>query len=256
MTLELSSDLINLLVMATVMGGLTAAQVRSQGIVGFLKSRDASGWFLDLANLTVQGTLIPLLQGILVSKGLEALLPELHGSLAIGPAGAFLLCMVGVDYAYYWNHRLLHKRWLWALHQTHHSAPHMDAWMSSRNTIWTSLLIVYLWLNGVLIHITGERDAVLLAVTITGCLDLWRHSGMKLHHALERLLSCVLVTPTQHAWHHSSHVVDINFGANFNLWDRLHGTYLPKTGLPARIGVPAPGSLLRQLIHPWPRKSP
>jgi len=256
MSFELGPDLGNFLLMALVMGGLTAAQVQVQGIKGFFRSRDASGWFLDLATLTVQGTLIPLLQGILVSKGLAVGLPELQGLITTGPIGAFLLCMVGVDYAYYWNHRLLHTRPLWPLHQTHHSAPRMDVWMSSRNTLWTSFVIVYLWLNGILIHITGEREAVLLAVTLTGCLDLWRHSGMRLPATLERLLSRALITPMQHAWHHSSHEVDINFGANLNLWDKLHGTYLPKTQIPAEIGVPAPGSLIEQLIWPWPRKTP
>jgi len=40
-----------------------------------------------------------------------------------------------------------------------------------------------------------------------------------------------VITPHEHAWHHSSARTDVNFGANLSLWDRVHGAYAAHAAL-------------------------
>ena len=231
---------------------LTGTAIAKQGLERWLATRSRSDWAVDALGLTIQGTLIPLLQMALAAGVLKQLFPQFEGALQVPAWGAFLFCFVGVDYAYYWNHRLLHTERLWPLHQVHHSAQTMDAWVSSRNTLWTSFIIVYLWLNGALIYFTGQESAILWAAGLTSALDLWRHSGAQLSKRAEHTLSQVLITPHDHSWHHSTDVYDINFGANFSLWDRLHGTYQKFPSAPEKVGIPRPPSTFKTLFWPYP----
>lgn len=206
-----------------------------------LGARTAAEWTLDLAGLLVQGTLVPLLATGLAWAAWSRLLPA--GVLPVGWLGAFLLNVVAVDYLYYWNHRLLHR--LWPVHAVHHSAPAMDVLVTSRNTLWASLLIVYVWVNGLLLHLVDEPAGYAAGVTLTAALDLWRHSPAQLDVP-------GLVQPRDHAWHHSADRHDVNFGANWTWWDRLHGTFFRPGPAPERLGAPVPLPLWRQLWWPWP----
>lgn len=217
-------------------------------------SRDASAWLLDTAGLWVQGILIPLLQMTLVYSLFSLLLPQAKGSLDLHPIAAFLLNFVVVDYLYYWNHRLLHGKIFWQTHAVHHTAEHLDLFITSRNTLWTSLLIVYVWVNGFFIFLLREPQAYILAVSLTASLDLWRHTtfGFRQRSAFYGLLAALLITPHEHAWHHSSTKSGRNFGANLSLWDKLHGTYYSPAASPEQLGIPTSLTLPRKLLFPFP----
>src|SRR5437764_15476089 len=96
--------------------------------------RDASTWLLDAAGLLIQGVAIPVLQISVVYECFAFLLPQAKGTLDLHPAGAFLINFVFVDYLYYWNHRLLHTAGLWRIHAVHHTAEHLDLFITSRNS--------------------------------------------------------------------------------------------------------------------------
>jgi sterol desaturase/sphingolipid hydroxylase (fatty acid hydroxylase superfamily) len=217
-------------------------------------SRDASTWLLDTAGLLVQGILIPLLQTTLVYSLFSFLLPQAKGSLDLHPITAFLLNFVVVDYLYYWNHRLLHGKTFWQMHAVHHTAEHLDLFITSRNTLWTSLLIVYVWVNGFFIFLLREPQAYILAVSLTASLDLWRHTafGLKQKSAFYRLLASLLITPHEHAWHHSNTKSGHNFGANLSLWDKVHRTYYSPAASPEQLGIPTSLTLPRKLLFPFP----
>lgn len=222
-------------------------------------------WALDLAGLAVQGWLVPFLQIALVVAGLRWLAPGAEGAVQVTGWFGFLLAFVAVDYLYYWNHRLLHGRRLWAIHRVHHTVSSMDVLGTARNTLWTSFAIVYLWAHGAMLFLLGSAGAAgyLAGVTLTVALDLWRHSAVGPRPASP--VSLLLITPADHAWHHAAaaepgHPAGIpldqmtvgNFGANLSLWDRLHGTYLVRDTMPPAIGV-SPGRLplWRQLLWPF-----
>ena len=222
---------------------LTGLYVWRHGLRNWLAERRVDEWFIDCLNLLFQGAVIPLLQAWVVATLLREVWPEFAGSLDCEPWVAFLLCFIVVDYGYYWNHRLLHAPALWPLHHTHHSSPRMDVWVTSRNTLWTSLFILYLWVNGLLIYLTGHLEMVVWAATLTAALDLWRHSGLQPGGSLSKMLGVVLITPNDHAWHHARFKYNINYGANFSVWDRLHGTLYRDGKAPEVIGVDPPGNV-------------
>lgn len=215
------------------------------------RRRKTDDWVLDLSGLFIQGTLIPWLQVAVVIGVLALTVPQLAGSLTMHPVLAFLFCFVLVDYGYYWNHRLFHHKRFWAVHKVHHSAPQMDVFVTSRNTLWTSFFIVYLWANGVMLFLLNDPTYYVIAITLTAILDLWRHSNINPSGALARLLGSVLVLPRDHAWHHSQDIYDVNFGANLNIWDRIHGTWYQKSDEPKQIGLVLDMGLMAKLWWPF-----
>jgi sterol desaturase/sphingolipid hydroxylase (fatty acid hydroxylase superfamily) len=208
-------------------------------------SRTGAEWLADASGLVIQGIGVPFAQTALIYAGLMKLSPSLHGCISLSPLAAFLLNFAGVDYLYYWNHRMLHGK-LWPWHALHHSATDMDVWITSRNTLWTPLLIVYIWINGVMVFLLKDPSAYLLAAAATAALDLWRHSGA--WPSSWRLP--VLMTPREHSWHHSSERFNKNFGANFRLWDKMHGTHYDPQVRPERLGLEVPGGILRAVVLP------
>ena len=222
-------------------------------------------WFMDGIGLLVQGTVIPLLQIGLVATMLNALVPAWQGTWHLAPVAAFLLAFVGVDYLFYWNHRMLHTELLWKTHMVHHSVTHMDVMATSRNTVWTSLLIVYLWAHGTFLFLLAEPGAYAVGVAMTAALDMWRHSatGPRPGGRTHRVLGLVFILPGDHAWHHARGGRG-NYGANLSVWDRLHGTYVRvKTNAPragrsgghaavAQASVAASMTLLGTLMLVYP----
>jgi sterol desaturase/sphingolipid hydroxylase (fatty acid hydroxylase superfamily) len=218
-----------------------------------VRLREPADWALDGAGLVIQGVVVPALQSALIFGLLSGIAPKARGILSLSTVSGFLLNFVLVDYLYYWNHRWLHGRSLWPAHAVHHTPELMDVFITSRNTLWTPLLIVYLWVNGLFIFLLRDPGAFILAASLTAGLDLWRHSSFSPRpgSALHRALGRVLITPHEHAWHHSRDRVDCNFGANLSLWDRLHGTYHSPAVRAEALGVPSTLSLKRKLLFPF-----
>lgn len=221
---------------------------------GEFKQKKRTDWILDTAGLWVQGLLIPLLQLTLLQTLYQQLIPAWQHSVQLHPILAFVLSFVAVDYLYYWNHRFLHSRWGWFAHQVHHTVSTMDVLGTSRNTLWSSFLIVYLWVHGLAIYLLADPTVYILGVSLTAALDLWRHSRFSPRSGsqLYRWLAGWLMLPQDHGWHHqSSASVDAcNYGANLKLWDRLHGTLHSSAQWPASLGQPSHLSLWRQLLYP------
>ncbi len=232
--------------------GLVAFTITDPARRAQLRARASREWSLDLIGLVVQGVLVPILLLVPLHALYARALPSLAGSLRLPGWQAFLAAFVLVDYAYYWNHRFLHTMRLWPLHRVHHSAEHMDVFVTSRNTLWTSLLIVYLWAGSIMTFLLAEPAPYLLGAALTAVLDLARHAPIDLSRwpRLERLLGQVLILPRDHALHHADLSEHGNYGANLAVWDKLHGTYLEPRQVPARLGIANPLGLARSLL--WP----
>lgn len=216
-----------------------------------LKDRGAGNWLIDGAGLFFQGAAVPLLETGLLYWALGKVWPAGRGALAVPGWAAFALNFVLVDYLYYWNHRFLHGG-LWPWHAVHHTAERLDVLVTSRNTLLSPLLIVYVWINSVFLFVLAEPGPFLLAAALTAALDLWRHSEAWPEAPGSALgaLSRVLVTPLDHAWHHSAERMDSNFGANLKLWDRIHGTLHEPGEYPERLGIELPWTFARKLLVP------
>lgn len=216
-----------------------------------LWGRAAWEWVVDLAGLGVQGLLIPILQVVGVVAALSWLWPAAQGCVSMNPWVAGGLAFVGVDLLYYWNHRLLHTRVLWPVHRVHHSAGRMDVLVTSRNTLWSSAFVVYVWVHGAALFFLIDPMGWIWGATLTACLDLWRHSGFQPTGGISRIFGAVLVLPNDHAMHHSTGESGFNFGANLNCWDRLFGTWKTALHRPENLGIPTGLSLSRSLFWPF-----
>ena len=227
--------------------GLTAWYSGSE-----LRQKPFGDWILDSVGLWVQGLLIPLLQLTLLQKLYQQLFPEWHHSLLLHPALAFALSFVAVDYLYYWNHRFLHSPWGWWVHQVHHTVTAMDVLGTSRNTLWSSFLIVYLWVHGLFIYLLADPTVYVLGGSLTAALDLWRHSRFSpsTDSGFYAWLSPWLILPQDHGWHHHQGVNGVNYGANLKLWDRLHGTWYSSEQWPSQLGQSSDLPLWRQMLYP------
>ncbi|MEO1621916.1 MAG: sterol desaturase family protein [Cyanobacteria bacterium J06632_3] len=213
--------------------------------------KSAKDWLLDICGLLIQGIVIPVLQVGLVYRLLHWLLPTVENTIVLPSFVGFLLCVVLVDYGYYWNHRWLHST-AWSIHRVHHTVTQLDVVGASRNSLWSSFFILYLWVHAVMLYCLQDTSGYLWGISITAMLDLWRHSqlGPRSHTLLYNLLSPWLILPQDHAHHHSKHHT-ANFGGNLKLWDKLHGTYKPCDHFPKNMGVKTKLTFWQKLLYPF-----
>ena len=209
---------------------------------------------MSLAPSAVQGILIPALQIGLLYQGLGGLVPNWADSIPLSPIASFLISTVVVDYAYYWNHRWLHSV-AWPLHRVHHTVTQLDVLGSSRNSLWSSFFILYLWMHTLMIYLLKDPAGYLWGITLTAMLDLWRHSqlGPRPYSLAFRLLSPWLTLPQDHALHHSQNHRR-NFGANLKIWDKLHGTWKQATHYPQMLGIKTTLTFWQELLYPFEAK--
>jgi sterol desaturase/sphingolipid hydroxylase (fatty acid hydroxylase superfamily) len=186
--------------------------------------------------LSIHGIVVPIFQTAVVFGLLSTAFPSAKGTLHIPPLMAFFINFVVVDYLYYWNHRLLHDAKLWRFHAVHHSGKSFDVFTTSRNSAITTFLILYIWVNGAFLFFLHDPFPYALAILLSNCLDLVRHSGSNFWP--QSLVGKLITSPRDHSWHHSAELHGVNFGGNFTLWDRLHGTYYESKELPNEFGTP------------------
>ncbi len=219
----------------------------------YFSSKSISYWIVDIVGLILQGVFIPLLHTFLVSGLLHNFFPGFNGIWKLGALESFLLNFVIVDYIYYWFHRFYHTRKYWALHLLHHTAEEMDIFVSSRNNIWISFLLPYLWFNGFFYYLVSDKNAYALALITTAMLDLWRHSELVpiKKNIFFSYLSQIFITPYEHAWHHSRTKSQYNFGANFSLWDKFHKTYYSNETYPRSLGFKVKSDIVSKLFRPY-----
>lgn len=215
------------------------------------RQKPLADWTLDLCGLAVQGILIPILQIGLLHQGLHHVISSVQNSLTLPAWASFLLCVVCVDYGYYWNHRWLH-RFGWPLHKVHHTVTQLDVLGSSRNSAWSSFFILYIWVHALMIYLLQDASGYLWGISLTAVLDLWRHSRIAPNPRgwLYPLLSPWLVLPQDHAQHHSKQPND-NFGANLKIWDRIHGTAKDCSYFPKQLGLKTSLTFWQQLLYPF-----
>jgi sterol desaturase/sphingolipid hydroxylase (fatty acid hydroxylase superfamily) len=192
------------------------------GLIHWQK-RSISERIFDSLNLINQGFIIPLIS-VIIAVVIMPMIYDLDSKYVISSWILFLLPPTLVDYIYYWNHRLLHSKKLWFLHFTHHSSENLDILAASRNSIWTSYFLIYVWFHAFVIYFFENAEFYVYGLWLHGFLDLWRHSGKATPNYLN-FLGFFLILPEDHEWHHSRDKNNINFGANLNIWDRFHGTF-------------------------------
>ena len=147
---------------------------------------------------------------------------RLVDDLGAGPA-ALALAVLGWDFIYYWNHRLMHEsRYMWAIHVVHHSSEHYNLSTALRQPVADAFgtFVPY----GSLALLGVRPELISSARGINLLYQYWIHTD-----TLRRLgpLEQVLNTPSHHRVHHGSNrqYLDRNHGSILIIWDRLFGTF-------------------------------
>ena len=155
---------------------------------------------------------------------------------------SFVLALLILDCAIYWQHRLFHKvPWLWRLHRVHHADKELDVTTGVRfhpvEIVLSAIIKIV-----VVVLIGAPAVSVVIFEIVLNASSMFNHANIRLVPTADALLRKVLVTPDMHRVHHSVLKVetDSNFGFNLPWWDYLFGTYTqqPRDGhLTMRLGL-------------------
>nr|XP_033786871.1 alkylglycerol monooxygenase-like isoform X2 [Geotrypetes seraphini] len=135
------------------------------------------------------------------------------------------LTFIGVDFGYYWFHRMAHEvNFMWAGHQAHHSAEDYNLSTALRQSVlqkYTS----WVFYCPMALFIPPSVYAVHLQFNLL--YQFWIHTEI-----IENLgpLELILNTPSHHRVHHgrNPYCIDSNYGGTLIIWDRLFGTFVPE----------------------------
>jgi sterol desaturase/sphingolipid hydroxylase (fatty acid hydroxylase superfamily) len=144
-------------------------------------------------------------------------------TLPVSSAPAWVLCWLGVDFFYYWFHRLSHEvNAGWAAHIVHHQSEEMNLTVALRQSVFQGAIS---WVFYLPLALAGFPPAMFLTVSSLNTLyQFWIHT-----RAIGKLgpLEWVLNTPSHHRVHHGRNpkYIDRNHAGSLIIWDRMFGTF-------------------------------
>jgi alkylglycerol monooxygenase len=139
----------------------------------------------------------------------------------------WLLGMVGVDFLFYWWHRVSHVvNVMWAVHGVHHQSEDYNLAVALRQPIFEP--ITWFLFYGVLALLGVPPLVYLLGYAVNRFYQFWIHT--ELVDKAGSVAEAVLNTPSHHRVHHGvdEKYLDRNYGAILIVWDRLFGTFQPE----------------------------
>jgi sterol desaturase/sphingolipid hydroxylase (fatty acid hydroxylase superfamily) len=189
------------------------------------------GFFDDLALYTIAQSYI---LGILIftyiinfidgSTGLSRL--QLFRDVPIWIQLVFFL--VTHDLYIYWMHRWQHKnKYLWRIHEAHHSPKKVD-WLSGSRSHALEILINQTIEFLPIVLLGSPPEVIAYKGVISAVWGMYIHSNLNVHTGkLQRIIN----GPEMHRWHHSTGKGrNRNFATKLAIWDWIFGTaYFPVT---------------------------
>ena len=142
--------------------------------------------------------------------------------LTLSTGVAWLVALAGVDFLYYWWHRLSHEvNFLWAAHVVHHQSEDYNLAVALRQSVTTSWTVLPFYLPLALLGVPPLIYAGSHAISLL--YQFWIHTELlpKLGAA-----ETVMNTPSHHRVHHATNdkYLDKNYAAILIVWDRMFGT--------------------------------
>jgi sterol desaturase/sphingolipid hydroxylase (fatty acid hydroxylase superfamily) len=151
---------------------------------------------------------------------------------------SFALVFVGVDFFYYWFHRLSHEiSVLWGTHIVHHQSEEYNLSVALRQSAIQGFASNLFYLP---LAVMGFSPASFLVMSLFQTLyQFWIHTRLigKLHPAFEYVFN----TPSHHRVHHGVNpaYIDKNHGGTLIVFDRWFGTFREELEEPV-YGVTVP----------------
>ncbi|XP_041039093.1 alkylglycerol monooxygenase isoform X1 [Carcharodon carcharias] len=135
------------------------------------------------------------------------------------------LAFLGVDFAYYWLHRMSHEvNILWAAHQVHHSSEDYNLSTALRQS---ALQKYFSWVFNLPMAFFIPPSVFAVHLQFNLLYQFWIHTEI-----IGNLgpLELILNTPSHHRVHHgrNKYCVDKNYAGTLIIWDRIFGTFEPE----------------------------
>ncbi len=164
------------------------------------------------------------------------------------------LFVVTHDFYIYWFHRFQHNnKYLWRLHEAHHSAKYVD-WIAGSRSHSIEILINQTIEFGAMILLGAHPDVILIKGAISACWGMWIHANIDVRSGW---LQYVINGPEMHRWHHAIDYPNegSNYGTKFAFWDYLFGTTYRPPRKPAGYGLadPFPRGYFAQHLYAFRR---
>ena len=134
-----------------------------------------------------------------------------------------ILCILLLDFLYYWGHRIEHNvRAFWSYHSVHHSSPIFNYTTALRVSFIDSFVA---WIFYIPLILMGFHPyIVIIAILFVLTYQFWLHTQI-----IGKLgwFEKIFMTPSQHRVHHGSDEIylDKNYGAILSIWDRIFRTF-------------------------------
>lgn len=157
----------------------------------------------------------------------------------------FATCFLGVDFLYYWFHRMSHEVGaFWAAHSVHHQSEEYNLSVALRQGAFQSF---FSWMFYLPLALLGFPPAVFITCSALNTLyQFWIHTRL-----IGKLgpFEWVFNTPSHHRVHHGRNprYIDRNHAGTLIIWDRIFGTFVEETDEPV-YGVVKP---LRSVNPIW-----
>lgn len=158
------------------------------------------------------------------------------------------------DLYIYWFHRWQHaNRWLWRLHEAHHSARDVD-WIAGARSHAGEIFVNQTIEVGAMTLLGAQPDVILCKVAISVVWGMWIHANVDVRTGW---LQVVINGPEMHRWHHALDFVAPggNFATKLAIWDYLFHTARRPDRKPDRYGLvkPFPEGFLAQQLYAFRR---
>lgn len=135
-----------------------------------------------------------------------------------------VLLFIGVDFFYYWFHRLAHEiSFLWGSHVVHHQSEEYNLTVALRQA---ALQGAFSWVFYLPLAVVGFEPAMFVTIaSIQTLYQFWIHTKLidRMHPAFEYVFN----TPSHHRVHHGVNpkYIDRNHGGTLIIFDRMFGTF-------------------------------
>ena len=136
----------------------------------------------------------------------------------------WVLLFIGVDFCYYWFHRLSHEiNVFWGAHIVHHQSEEYNLSVALRQSSFQGFISMIFYLP--LAWIGFNPVAFVTVNAFQTLYQFWIHTKLigKLHPAVELIFN----TPSHHRVHHGRNpkYIDRNHGGTLIIFDRMFGTF-------------------------------
>lgn len=171
---------------------------------------------------------------------------------AYGTWVPWVVAFIGVDFLYYWWHRLSHEvNFLWAAHVVHHQSEDYNLAVALRQSVITSWTALPFYLPLAILGVPTTVFAIVHALSTI--YQFWIHT--ELVGKMRGPIDWIINLPSHHRVHHAINpqYLDKNYGATLVIWDRLFGTFQEEVERPI-YGITKPLRSFNPIwaqVHYW-----